>query len=111
MNEEPNHWDALFDDVAVREERVVRSVLRALSSRATPSSDVWRAILVFGRPALAAAAAAAVIAGLAPRAAPHASRPPTVGAALGLPLAAERVIHRAEPASAHELLAALQEAP
>lgn len=113
MTDERLDLAALFDArSAEREERVVRNIMNALATRARPRADVWSAILVVGRPALAAAAALALMAAMAPAPGPTTPhRPPTVGAALGLPLAVERVIHRAEPASAQELLAALQEEP
>jgi hypothetical protein len=96
----------------MREERVARGIMGAVGSRPRPRSDLSSAILTLWRPALAAAVLLVVVARLFPGdAAVRATRPSTVGAALGIPAAAERVIHRPRPATGQELLAAFTEVP
>ena len=93
-----------------REERVVQSVMAALAWRAAPRADFAGAIVALGAPAMAMAGVVALAALIALRSQAGApARPPTVGTALGIPRAAERVILGTQPASAQELLAALGE--
>jgi hypothetical protein len=93
-----------------REDRVVRNVLRALEARHAPRAGLADAILSLGPAAIAAAAALVlatrVVAG--PGTAEQLP-PPTVGTALGMPAAVERVIRSPDPASGWELLTAFQE--
>jgi hypothetical protein len=111
MNDDRIDFGPLLDgQLESREQRVVTRVMTAVSTRAVPRADLVSSIVAVGRPSLAVAATVALAALLIPRvrdAAP--TRPPTVGTALGIPLAADRVIRSAEPASAQELLAALEE--
>jgi len=94
----------------VREERVVRNVMRHAGARGVPRADLADSILSLAAPAVMAALAVSIAAWLVLRPGPATpARPATVGAALGLPRAAERAIHAEPPPSAQQLLAALQE--
>ena len=93
-----------------REERVVRTVMSHARARGTPRPDLAESILAVGGPAFACALTVVLAIWLVPRRAPAMpTRPATVGAALGLPQAAERAIHAESPPPAEQLLAAFQE--
>jgi hypothetical protein len=96
-------------DDADREERAARHVMAAIAVRGAPRADLAGAIVAVGPAALAAAAIVALVIRLGPGAAEPPVRPPTVGAALGVPPAAERVIRSPEPATGWELLTAFQD--
>jgi hypothetical protein len=98
------------DDAGLRAERVARHVMAAVTTRNAPRPDLAGAIVAVGPAALAAAALVALVIRLGPGSAAEQSvRPPTVGAALGVPPAAERVIRSPEPATGWELLTAFQD--
>ena len=111
MNDERIDFSLLARDEAdAREERVARRVMAAVAARAAPRADLAGAIVAIGPAALAAAAIVALVIRLGPAAtAEQRGRPPTVGAALGMPPAAERVIRSPEPATGWELLTAFED--
>jgi hypothetical protein len=111
MNEERIDLDPLADwRREERVERVVSRVMRSTSRRPAPRSDLLGAILLLGRPALAAAVFVALgsLATTA-RGAEREAAVITVGSALGVPTSAERAIRGNRVVDPREMLAILGE--
>jgi hypothetical protein len=109
VNDERFDFAPVIGRDGAREERVVRSVMRAVAARPAARRGLADAIVALGPGALAAAVALSLLVRIAPDPSGASVRPPTIGAALGMPAAAERVIRSPEPASGWELLTAFQE--
>lgn len=113
MTGERIDFDALLGDPARKAEgRVIRSIMSAVGTRPVPRADLAGAIGVVGGPALAIAALLAVLVRVAsPGGAPAREVQVTVGTALGISAQADRVIRGSQPATAQQLLAALEGEP
>jgi hypothetical protein len=110
LNDERTDFGPLDAQRSGREQRVVGRVMAEIATRAAPRSDLAGAIVRLGPTALAAAAALALVVRLGSGAqSAERLRPPTVGTALGMPPAAERVIRSPEPVNGWELLTAFQD--
>lgn len=111
MKEERIDLDPLAEwQREARAERVIRSVMRAATTTPAPRSDLLAAILLLGRPALAAAVVLALgsLAATA-RSAEHEFDAITIGGALGVPTSAERAIRGDRVVDAREMLVILGE--
>lgn len=108
MNEERIDFSAILGEPGPeREERTVRSVMAVVAGRTSPRADLAGAIVALGRPALLVAVLLLLAIRLGLPAAPALMVTPTVGTALGLPLAADQVIRGPQPATAQQLLLSL----